>query len=77
MCASACKAQDHTVLFVVYWLRRIVPRHRFMRHTGVLGPREPIGISPAMFVKDEKVAVSVAKSKLAEYNAFCKQLQRS
>ena len=54
-----------------------MPRHRFMRHTGVLGAKEPIGISPAMLVKDEKFAVSVAKSSLAEYNAFCKHLQRS
>ena len=54
---------------------RIVPRHRFMRHTGVLHHGQPVGISPAMLVGDLKFATCVAKSTLQEYETFRSQLK--
>ena len=54
---------------------RIVPRHRFMRHTGVLLHGQPVGISPAMLVGDLKFATCVAKSSLEEYETFRSQLK--
>ncbi|KAK9800893.1 hypothetical protein WJX73_007389 [Symbiochloris irregularis] len=54
---------------------RIMPRHRFMHHTGVLARTEPMNISPAMLVGDARFAVRIAKSSLEEYEAFRTQLK--
>ena len=62
--------QEYAVVRAASVMCRIMPRHRFLRQQGILKSNDTVSLSTAMLVGDEKFAVTVAKSSLAEYEAF-------